>query len=301
MRKFAAENFCGKLLRKTFAENFCGKLLRKNIAENFCGKLLRITKSMRLTIYDRTKADVEISASGKISAPAKLPRLWNFRTYQNSCGKVLRTLTIWARQNLQLLISSKSGWRALIQILVDSVICCTCRPQVIWRLRPLCFYWRRLSRTVPVCCTGTTSQNFCRCQILCARRGFHLFLWKIQNSISASKCPHCTENLLSKFSYHTHRLVNGGRPRFWARLPESGYNPVGGVWGGEGSDKHSSPSAGHAAPSSPRLHSCWPCSVYQSGVSFPSFHLSLYREGCTVVDKNAHTMGARHYTETREN
>jgi hypothetical protein len=75
MRKFAAENFCGKLLRKTFAENFCGKLLRKNIAENFCGKLLRITKSMRLTIYDRTKADVEISASGKISAPAKLPRL----------------------------------------------------------------------------------------------------------------------------------------------------------------------------------------------------------------------------------
>ncbi len=34
--------------------------------------------------------------------------------------------------------------------------------------------------------------------------------------------------------------------------------------------------------------------VYQSGVSFLSFHLSLCRESCTVVDKNAHTIGARH-------
>jgi hypothetical protein len=30
---------------------------------------------MRHTIYDKTKADVEISAPGKISAPEKLPRL----------------------------------------------------------------------------------------------------------------------------------------------------------------------------------------------------------------------------------
>jgi hypothetical protein len=75
LRKTSAENCCGKLLRKTVAENFCGKLLRKTSAENFCGKLLGNTKSMRLTIYDRTKADVEISASGKIAAPTKLPRL----------------------------------------------------------------------------------------------------------------------------------------------------------------------------------------------------------------------------------
>ncbi len=63
----AALNLGGNLLQKTSAENFCGKLLRK--------KVLRNPKSMYLTIYDRTKADVEISASGKISAPAKLPRL----------------------------------------------------------------------------------------------------------------------------------------------------------------------------------------------------------------------------------
>ncbi len=65
--------------------------------------------------------------------------------------------------------------------------------------------------------------------------------------------------------------------------------------GGGGSDKHCSPSAGHETPCSPRLHSCWPRSVYQSGVSFLSFHLSLCRESCTVVDKNAETIGARQY------
>ncbi len=29
----------------------------------------------------------------------------------------MRLLTIWARQNLQLLASSKSGWRALVQVM----------------------------------------------------------------------------------------------------------------------------------------------------------------------------------------
>jgi hypothetical protein len=170
-------------------------------------------------------------------------RQQNCRAYQNLCayqklgGKVLRLLTIWARQNLQLLFSSKSGWRALIQILVDSVASRSCRPQVIWRHMPLWFYGRRLYRTVPACCTGTTCQNLCGCQILCACRGFHHFLWKIQNSTSAPKCPitapkiHTWSQLLSKFSYHTHKLLNAGRPRFWPRLPEFGRNPQGGVGG----------------------------------------------------------------------
>ncbi len=111
---------------------------------------------------------------------------------------------------------TKSGWRALIQILVDSVDSRTCRPHVIWRLRPLCFCGWRLSRTVPACCTGTTCQNFCGCPILCAHTNFHHFLWKIKNSISAPKCPITapkirTWSLLpSKVSYHTHRLLNGG-------------------------------------------------------------------------------------------
>jgi hypothetical protein len=70
-RKFAAENFCGKLLRKIAAENFCGKLLQKTSAENCCGN----TKSMPLIIYDRTKADVGISASSKITTQEKLLHL----------------------------------------------------------------------------------------------------------------------------------------------------------------------------------------------------------------------------------
>jgi hypothetical protein len=71
MPKIQAEICCGKFLRKIAAENSCGKLLRKIAAEICCGH----TKFMRLTIYDRTKADVEISAPGKIPAPAKLLRL----------------------------------------------------------------------------------------------------------------------------------------------------------------------------------------------------------------------------------
>ncbi len=174
-----AWNLGGKLRRKTFAENCCGKLLRKTIAENFCG--IQNQCAWQYTI--------ELRRTLKSPRLVKSLRQQNCRAYQNLCGKVLRPLTIWARQNLQLLTSSKPGWRALIQILADSVACRTCRPQVIWRLRPLCFYGRRLSRTVPACCTGTTCQNFCGCQILCARENFHHFLGKIKNSISASKCP----------------------------------------------------------------------------------------------------------------
>ncbi len=54
------------------AQNFGGKLWRKTLAEKLGGKLLRSVKSLRQTIYDRTKAEVKISASGEISAPAKL-------------------------------------------------------------------------------------------------------------------------------------------------------------------------------------------------------------------------------------
>jgi hypothetical protein len=56
---------------KIQAENCCGKLLRKFAAENLDGH----TEFMRLVICDRTMADVEISAPGKISAPLKFPRL----------------------------------------------------------------------------------------------------------------------------------------------------------------------------------------------------------------------------------
>ncbi len=39
----------------------------------------------------------------------------------------------------------------------------TCRPQVRSQLKPLCFYGRRLSRTVPAGCTAPTCQNIRGC------------------------------------------------------------------------------------------------------------------------------------------
>jgi hypothetical protein len=67
------ENYggCLKFWQKTFAENFSGKLLQKTLAENFCGKLWRLTnlggytefrRLVKIQVYDRTMANVEISA-----------------------------------------------------------------------------------------------------------------------------------------------------------------------------------------------------------------------------------------------
>jgi hypothetical protein len=57
-----------KIQAKIQVKNCCGNLLRKIAAEN----LGRHTEFMRLVIWDRTMADVEISAPGKISAPLKI-------------------------------------------------------------------------------------------------------------------------------------------------------------------------------------------------------------------------------------
>ncbi len=69
---------------------------------------------MRHIIYDRNKADVEISAPIKIYAPYLC-------VHQKIGAQASRLLTIWARQNLQLLTSSRSGWRALVQVMLPLV------------------------------------------------------------------------------------------------------------------------------------------------------------------------------------
>jgi hypothetical protein len=102
-----AANVCGKCMRQMYAANVYGKYMRQMLAANVSGfpkymrqmlaaKLCGIVKLLRHIIYDRNKADVEISTPIKKYAP-KL------------CVQTLRLLTIWARQNLQLLTSSKSG------------------------------------------------------------------------------------------------------------------------------------------------------------------------------------------------
>jgi hypothetical protein len=67
-------------------------------AADVCG----IVKLLRHIIYDGNKADVEISAPIKMYAP-------KLCVHQKIGVQTLCLLTIWARQNLQLLTSSKSG------------------------------------------------------------------------------------------------------------------------------------------------------------------------------------------------
>ncbi len=106
MRQMLASNVGIKCWRQMLAANVCGfpKYMRQMLASNLCG----FVKLLRHIIYDRNKADVEISASIKIYAP-------NVFVHQKIGAQ---TLTIWARQNLQLLTSSKSGWRALVQVML---------------------------------------------------------------------------------------------------------------------------------------------------------------------------------------
>ncbi len=61
-------------------------------------------KYPRLIIYHSNKAAVEISAPYEEYMRLKIGA---------------QTLIIWARQNLQLLTSSKSGWRALVQVMLS--------------------------------------------------------------------------------------------------------------------------------------------------------------------------------------
>jgi hypothetical protein len=75
-------------------------------------KLCGIVKLLRHIISDRNKADVEISAPIEIYAP-------KLCVHQKIGVQTMRLLTIWARQNLQLLTSSKSGWRALVQVMLS--------------------------------------------------------------------------------------------------------------------------------------------------------------------------------------
>ncbi len=84
---------------------------------------------------------------------------------------------------------------------------------------------------------------------------------------------------------------------FWRGYRKSVPNPMGGkgceVRGGGVLVSASSACAGHESASSLRLYSCWQNSCYQFNVSFLPFHLSLYRSGWTVVDKNVCTTGAK--------
>jgi hypothetical protein len=109
-RQMYAANVCIKCLRQMFASNVGVECWRQMLASNVGGfpkytrqmlasNLYGIVKLLRHIMYNRNKADIEISAPIKIYAPNVCVH-WKIGA---------QTLTIWARQNLQLLTSSKSG------------------------------------------------------------------------------------------------------------------------------------------------------------------------------------------------
>jgi len=167
----------------------------------------------------------------------KSPRLVK---YQRIWKKLAARLMFGLGGIIQLLTSSWTGWRALVQILVDMLPLCHVNPK--WEHSSACSAF--MDGVPPVLyrlvVPARHAKIYAEVQIIGGRTYFHHFLWKLQNPISAPKCP-ITEPkiciwslLLSKISYHTHNLKNGGHPWLLARLPKSIPNSMGGkgVWGG---------------------------------------------------------------------
>ncbi len=103
-------------------------------------------------VWQKYRRTIESWRALKISAPSK-----------NICGKVWRPAYY--------LGSAESLTADFLQVWLKSfrsdprrcAASQTCRPQVRSQLKPLCFYGRRLSRTVPAGCTGPTCQNIRGC------------------------------------------------------------------------------------------------------------------------------------------
>ncbi len=83
---------------------------------NICGKCMRIPEIYAANVGIQSMRSCEITAPHNIRQ--KQGGRWNLCAYQKIGAQILRLLTIWARQNLQLLTSSKSGWRALVQVML---------------------------------------------------------------------------------------------------------------------------------------------------------------------------------------
>ena len=112
---------------------------------------------MRHIIYARAKADVEISAPDENYCAYQKIRHPSYAPIRKLGAQTLRLLTIWARQNLQLLTSSKSGWRALVQVMSPLV-----HVDLKWSEdsgRPA--LWAASLPYCTGCCNGTTCQNIC--------------------------------------------------------------------------------------------------------------------------------------------
>ena len=91
------------------AQNVGGFPKYRRISKFQAEKLCGIVKLLRHIIYARTKAAVEISAPDENYCAYQKIRRPSYAPIRKLGAQTLRLLTIWARQNLQLLTSSKSG------------------------------------------------------------------------------------------------------------------------------------------------------------------------------------------------
>jgi hypothetical protein len=110
-------------------------------------------------------------------------------------------------------------------------------------------YGRRLCRTIPACCTGTTCLNIRVLSHVRGREYFSPFSGKNQKPNLAHKCPITaiqirTSQKLSEFSCNTFEPLNRGRPPFWPqilKITSFGHGEYTGGGGGE---------AGYTGPAS---------------------------------------------------
>ncbi len=98
-------------------------------------------------------------------------------------------LTIWARRSLQLLTSSWSGWRALVQILVDVLPLRHVDPKSDHSSSRSAFMGGVSPLLYRLVVPARHAKIHVGVQILGSRANFRQFLGKLKNSILASKCP----------------------------------------------------------------------------------------------------------------
>jgi hypothetical protein len=81
----------------------------KRMSKIWAPKMCGIVKLLRHITYARAKAEVEISAPDENYCAYQKSKRPSYAPIRKLGVQTLRLLTIWARQNLQLLTSSKSG------------------------------------------------------------------------------------------------------------------------------------------------------------------------------------------------
>ena len=204
-----------------------------------------------------------------------------------------QTLTIWARQNLQLLTPSQSGWRALVQMVLPLL-----HAVLKWDLlsdRPA--YMGGVSAVLyRLVVPARPAKIFASCQMFAAANISTFFLGKIKNLtrlISVLSLPFkfvhnhksCPNSAATLLSLQIEAALAFGRKPWKSHISAMGSAGL----------ISATLLAQPVTRSSLGRNSCWPHSRVLVECLFlllPPFLCVAW--SCTVVDKNDHTIGAIH-------